>query len=119
MPIGNIKHAGSDSTFNLANIVSRLREIEGEIYPLGVQLGIDTSTLKTIVSNDRCDCKQQMIDVVDYWHRNSRSCSWRKLATAVEKIGGHHNLVEELNSLEESGRPQIFSSLALYDNITS
>ena len=37
-----------------------------------------------------------MAEVIKYWLRNSSDCSWGALATAVEKMGGHGNLVEKL-----------------------
>ena len=37
-----------------------------------------------------------MAEVINYWLRNSTECSWEALASAVEKMGGHGNLVKRL-----------------------
>ena len=36
-----------------------------------------------------------MVEVIAYWLRNN-NCSWGALASVVEKMGGHGNLVKRL-----------------------
>ena len=39
--------------------------------------------------------------MIKYWLRNSPDPSWSTLANAVERMGGHANLVERLRSKEK------------------
>jgi uncharacterized protein YydD (DUF2326 family) len=79
----------------------QLREINLAIeeitkpHKLGVQLGIEPYELEKIEENFPRDVNQQMAEAIKYWQRNSTDCSWEALARAVEKMGGHGNLVEK------------------------
>ena len=61
-----------------------------------MQLGIEPHELEKIERNHPRDVDRQMAEVIDYWLRNNSDCSWGALASAVEKMGGHQNLVKEL-----------------------
>lgn len=69
---------------------------------LGVQLGIDAHELEKIEKNYPRDVDRQKLEAIKYWQRNSEDCSWAALATAVEKMGGHGNLVKRLRDLEDT-----------------
>ena len=79
----------------LEEIIPVIKEIS-KPYELGVQLGIESHELDKIEENHPRDVNRQMIEVIKYWLRNSSDCSWGALAIAVEKMGGHGNLVQEL-----------------------
>ena len=79
----------------LRDIVSALKEIT-DPYLLGVNLGIEECELKKIEKNHPRDVDRQMVEVIAFWQRNSSDCSWRALASAVKKMGGHGNLVKRL-----------------------
>ena len=79
----------------LGEIISAVKEIT-DPYILGVQLGIEPHGLKKIEKNHPQDVDRQMAEVIEYWLRNSSDCSWGALANAVEKMGGHGNLVNKL-----------------------
>ena len=79
----------------LGDIVSALKEIT-EPHELGMHLGIETYELKTFERNYPQDSNQQRMEVLEYWLRNSSDCSWGALASAVEKMGRHGNLVKTL-----------------------
>ena len=78
---------------------------------LGVQLYIDYGILQRLERDYQGDTGRQMIAVIDFWLNNSTDCSWRALAKAVEKLGGHDQLVTELN-LKEKGSltPKVLKS---------
>ena len=79
----------------LGEIISAIKEIM-DPYTLGVQLGIESHELKKIEKNYPQDLDRQMAEVIEYWLHNSSDCTWGALASAVEKMGGHGNLVKEL-----------------------
>jgi hypothetical protein len=47
------------------------------------------------------DVGRQMAEVIEYWQRNNSDCSWEALARAVEKMGGHGNLVKKTQRQEK------------------
>ena len=79
----------------LGNIVSALEEIT-KPHKLGIHLGIETHKLEKIEENHPRDVDRQMTEVIKHWLRNNSDCSWGALASAVEKMGGHGNLVKRL-----------------------
>ena len=79
----------------LGDIVSALEEIT-DPYLLGIQLGIKAHELKKIEKNYPQDVDRQMAEVINYRLHNGTECSWEALASAVEKMGGHENLVKRL-----------------------
>jgi hypothetical protein len=85
-------------------IISALKEIT-DPYKLGVQLGIVPHELKKIEKNFPRDVDRQMTEVIEYWQRNSSDCSWEALASAVDKMGGHGNLVKKLRDRQKTTTP--------------
>jgi hypothetical protein len=67
-----------------------------------VHLGIKPYELEKIEKNHPRDVGRQMAEVIKYWLRNSSDCSWEALASAVEKMGGHGNLVEKLRDKQKT-----------------
>ena len=51
--------------------------------------------------------ERQKAEIIDHWLRNSRTpISWVRLAEAVRRLGGHDQLVSNLeNNYPESNRP--------------
>ena len=64
---------------------------------LGIHLGIRSHELKKIEKQNKDDVRRQMAEVIIYWLHN-KDHSWEILANAVEKMGGHGNLVGELRA---------------------
>ena len=54
---------------------------------------LNLAKLDTIESNHPGDIDRQKTEVIKHWLRNSPDASWTTLANAVEKLGGHDNLV--------------------------
>lgn len=67
-----------------------------EWHQLGVQLELGLDTLTTIESNHPHDAKRCKIEVLGWWLRNAPETSWAKLVQALEAMGGHASLTEEL-----------------------
>lgn len=63
---------------------------------LGIQLNIEKSKLKMIENDYPLDTKRQKIEVIYFWLRNSKKCTWEALASAVERMGDYGNLVIRL-----------------------
>ena len=85
---------------DLADVLAGLKEIT-DPYQLGIQLDIDTSILKKIENDYPGKTDRQKSEVIEYWLRNSQDASWTALADAVERIGGHANLVSALRGYGE------------------
>lgn len=68
-------------------------------YRLGIYLGIKEHELEIFEKNYPRDAKRQKIEVIKYWLRNYTDCTWEALANAVEKMGGHGNLVKRLRDM--------------------
>ena len=79
----------------LKEIILALKDIS-DPCTLGVHLGIELPKLKKIERNHRQDVNRQMIEVIEYWRQSRSDHSWEALASAVENMGGHGNLVQEL-----------------------
>ena len=87
----------SSTTFEWQNVIAALRDVTTP-YQLGIQFNIDPSKLDEIERNHRGDINRQKTEVIKYWLRNSPDASWTTLANAVERMGGHDNLVETLRT---------------------
>ena len=63
-----------------------------------------------------------MIDVIDYWLNNCDCCSWRSLAQAIKRFGGHDQLViSVLNQMDDlpTEAPQVESTSGKHGSRTS
>ena len=87
------------SISDLADILAALTEIT-DPYQLGIQLKVDLAELDTIEKNHPGNIGRQKTEVIKYWLRNSLDASWTTLANAVERMGGHANLVQRLRNKE-------------------
>ena len=68
------------------NILSALKPVV-DWKSLGIQLGIEDTTLQEIGVNNRDqvgDCKLAM---VSFWLRSDKTCSWMKLIDALKSVG--------------------------------
>lgn len=78
-----------------------LREVQNELtevvdwFPLGVQLGVGLPKLKQFQMDYPSDTQRCKTEVLDWWIRNSRECSWETLAEALKTIE-HEVLAENL-----------------------
>ena len=79
----------------LRDIVLAIKEIT-DPYLLGINLGMEHCELKKIEGNHPQAVDRQMAEVIAYWQHDKADCSWEALASAVEKMGGHTNLVKTL-----------------------
>jgi hypothetical protein len=54
-----------------------------------------------------------MIEVIDYWLKNTTKCTWGTLAEAVKRVGGHNNLVHKLNQKDSGCVEPVVESMEL------
>ena len=88
-----------------------LKEIENELkevtaadwYPLGIQLGLRPPKLKEIELYNLRDAQRCKLDILDWWLQNAPVISWEELASAVEGMGGHSNVVQRLRKKMSQG----------------
>ena len=84
-----------DSIPTIDKILSETREVT-KWHSLGIQLEITPEDLNQIESNHSGDTERCKAEVVDFWLRNTQERTWDRLAQAVDKMGGHANLVQTL-----------------------
>ena len=97
--------ATATSTLSMRDIEPKLRAIINP-YLLGVYLEIPTEDLDLFRANHPNNVTQQKTDVINYWLQNSEDISWDALARAVERMGGHGNVVSRLRKLAKGGSNQ-------------
>ena len=87
----------------MAHAVLQLKDINN-ITPLGAQLDIPMPKIHQIQKENK-DLECQKIEMIYFWLSNSErsDCSWKRLAEALNCVGGHGRLVSRLkNSLPEA-----------------
>ena len=100
--------------FSLKNILPLLEDVDN-VFPLGIQLGIETSHLRTFENEYRSDLKRQKVEVIDHWLKNSNDPSWETLAKAVKQLGTHNQLASRLSAMGQGDSKQpeaVFSHLS-------
>ena len=65
-------------------------------YDLGIQLNVPADQLETIERENPTESRR-MAKVLQYWLDNE-TASWEKVINALERIGGHGNIVATLRS---------------------
>ena len=55
-------------------------------HQLGVQLGVPPCTLSIIEKNHPRDINRCKSEVLTWWLRNAKECSWKKMAQALEMM---------------------------------
>ena len=80
----------SESDVNL-----NLEEVT-EPFRLGIYLDIKPHVLKTIEKDCPQNTKKQKIEVINYWLRNGKKCSWETIAKALEQMGDYGELVTQI-----------------------
>ena len=88
------------SVSDLNDILIALKGVS-KPYQLGIELKVDLSKLNRVEKNHPRDIDPQKAEVIKYWLCNSPDASWTALADAVERIGGHANLVSALRGYGE------------------
>ena len=64
-------------------------EVSVHWYSIGLQLGVDMSTLDKIRSAHRRDVDRCLTLVIGEWLKNSKKCTWTKVVIAVSaRVGG-------------------------------
>ena len=91
---------GPNHTAFLKQALRDIKEVTGW-YSLGIQLEIGTSYLDHIEKNYGSDTERCKIEVIKYWLGNDQEPTMRKLAKAVEDMGGHANVVQTLRANHE------------------
>ena len=79
-------------------IIHALEPITDKYFVLGIQLKLKNEQLKIIENDHKGDQKRCLIETIFLWQQNNTTgeCSWSALAEAVERVGGHDKLVQQL-----------------------
>ena len=90
-----INLSGASSYLTVKDVQNELQEVN-RWYLLGIQLGVEPSKLDQFQANHPTDVERCKVDVVQHWLNNVGDPSWKSLADAVERLGGHTRLVQTL-----------------------
>ena len=72
-------------------------ELKGVDYDaLGIQLDVPYATRKSIGS-DYATADRRLSEVIQYWINNGKQ-SWEEIIKALERIGGHQNIIDKIKS---------------------
>ena len=50
------------------------------------------------------------MEIIDFWLKNSKDCSWMTLAEAVKSLGDHDQLASKLKKLKDICLPEAESN---------
>ena len=88
---------------NLTDVKAKLRDLvvvlrEVDWYQLGIQLEIESHILKKIKRQNLHDELAMLTEMLEYWKDNEEDPSWQKIVEALQRIGGHRNIITEIKS---------------------
>ena len=88
---------------NLTDVEAKLRDLvvvlrEVDWYQLGVQLEVPIHILKRIKRQNVHDELAMLTEMFEYWKDNEEDPSWEKIAEALQRIGGHRNIITQIRS---------------------
>ena len=101
----------TDVEAELKDLVVVLRAVDW--YQLGIQLNVPTYILRSIIEANPNNISMRLSQMLDYWKENDEDPSWERIAEAVQRIGGHRNVIAEIRSKYMSHEPS--SSAALLE----
>ena len=67
-------------------------------YKLGIQLNVPSNVLKRIEREYPHDELRMLTKMLEYWKENEEDPTWENIAKALQRIGGHRNIVIEIRS---------------------
>ena len=91
----------ADKQLNLDNFLIQLHtQLTPKWYQFGLALGVNKDILKKY---SECPPEESIVEVADYWLRNSRTKpTWRAVARALKKIG-FDLLAEDILNVYKTG----------------
>ena len=78
----------------LKDLVFELKGVDW--YDLGIQLNVPASDLKSIGRENPTEA-MRLAEVLSYW-LNNEAASWENIVEALERIGGHGNIITTVQS---------------------
>ncbi len=83
-------------------------------YSIGLQLGVDMSTLDKIRSQHRRDSDRCLTRVIAEWLKNSKCCTWRKVVIAVSsRVGGDNPALARKIAQECKCKPALVDGILI------
>ena len=88
---------------NLTDVEAKLRDLvvvlrEVDWYQLGIQLEVPIHILRKIERQNPRDESRMLTEMLEYWKDNEEDPSWEKIAEALQRIGGHRNIITQIRS---------------------
>ena len=80
----------------LRDLTYVLREVDW--YQLGIQLNVPTYILRDINEQNPHNMSRKLSQMLEYWKDNKGDTSWEKIVKALQRIGGHRNIIAEIRS---------------------
>ena len=75
-------------------MVYKLKEVDWN--QLGIQLNVPRHILRNIDRENPGNESRKLSEVLQYWIANEPEPSWEKISQALEKIGGHGNIITNI-----------------------
>lgn len=85
-----------DVEVELRDMVCLLKEVDW--HELGIQLKVPRHILRNINEENPHNVPRKLSQMLEYWKENNEEASWRKIVEAVQRIGGHGNIITEIVS---------------------
>ena len=89
----------------LKDLVYELKEVDWN--QLGIQLDIPRFILRNIDRENPGNESWKLSDVLQYWIDNEPAASWEKIIQALQRIGGHKNIITSIQSKYCTSSPQL------------
>ena len=88
----------------LKDLVYELKEVDW--YQLGIQLNVPSHILTNIKRENTGNESRKLSEVLQYWLKNEPAASWKKIIQALQRIGGHGNIITSIQSKYYTSSPQ-------------
>ena len=92
----------------LKDLVYELKEVDWN--QLGIQLNVPRHILRRIDQENPGNESRKLSEVLQYWIDNEPAASWEKILEALQRIGGHKNIITTIQSKYTiSPQPQTYT----------
>ena len=88
----------------LKDLVYELKEVDWN--QLGIQLNVPRHILRNIDRENPGNESRKLSEVLQYWIDNEPEASWEKIILALQRIGGHKNIITNIQSKYCMSSPQ-------------
>jgi hypothetical protein len=105
----------------LKDLVYELKEVNWN--QLGIQLNVPRHILRNIDQEYPSNESRKLSEVLQYWIDDEPAASWEKILQALQRIGGHKNIITSIQSKyctispQPQGRIESLQRIGIHDEI--